>query len=122
MITQDLARPLYEILESTVLQLGGTPICVGGMPDHVHLLVSLPPTVSVSTAVQRLKAASTTTIRLGRLSPLRFGWQAHYGAFTVSVGDKEKIINYIKNQREHHAAGKIWPSLETAFVVDLDDE
>jgi putative transposase len=78
------------------------PLCIGGVADHVHLLVSLPTTLSVAKAVQIIKGGSSTWMH-GAFSPLRhFAWQSGYGAFTVSASHIGETIRYIKNQEDHH--------------------
>ncbi len=74
----------------------------GGMADHVHLLVSVHPTVSVSDLAATLKANSSRWIRedLGMLG--QFAWQEGYGAFTVSRSRQETVTEYIANQVAHH--------------------
>ncbi|MCC8117737.1 MAG: IS200/IS605 family transposase [Bacteroidales bacterium] len=70
--------------------------------DHVHALVQLPPSVSVSTVAQTLKSVSSQTFKGHKNFPLFKGWNTGYGAFTVSSWDVAKIRSYIKNQSEHH--------------------
>jgi putative transposase len=78
------------------------PLCIGGVADHVHLLLSLPTTLSVAKAVQLIKGGSSAWVH-GTFSSLgHFGWQPGYGAFTVSVSHVSETIHYIQNQEEHH--------------------
>lgn len=72
-------------------------IAVGGMSDHAHLLVALPPTITLSAAVQKFKANSSRF--LGR----RFEWQEGYAAYSVSASNVPATIEYIRNQEKHHA-------------------
>jgi REP element-mobilizing transposase RayT len=72
------------------------------MPDHVHLALALPPTQSVSKALQLLKGGSSKWIK-DTLPQLRgFAWQDGYGAFSVSKSNLPEIVAYIQNQCEHH--------------------
>lgn len=75
---------------------------INGMEDHLHLLVSLRPDISLSDFVRDLKSSSSLWINSERLFPLFSGWQSGYGAFTYAMRDKEVVINYIINQQEHH--------------------
>ena len=74
------------------------------MPDHIHILVSLHPTIAVSSFVHDLKIA---TSNLMKSSPDRFpgyqGWENGYCALTCSDADKERVRQYIINQKTHHA-------------------
>ena len=73
------------------------------MPDHVHILVGLPATMAVASFVHDLKIATGNYMRANRDMFPRFEtWERSYGAFTCSESDKERIIQYIINQKEHH--------------------
>ncbi len=75
---------------------------IGGMPDHIHLFTDLHPSVSLSDFVKDIKVSSNLWIKQSGLFPDFEEWQSGYGAFTYSEREKEMIINYIKNQKEHH--------------------
>jgi len=76
-------------------------IAAGGIPDHVHLLVSLPRTLSVSDAVRLIKTNSSSWIH-DELGLRDFEWQTGYGAFAVSYSNIEQVKSYLANQAEHH--------------------
>ena len=69
---------------------------IGGMEDHVHMLIQLPPTIALSNAVSKIKASSSKW--MGR----RFAWQRGYGGFGVSKSTLNDVVRYIRNQEEHH--------------------
>ncbi|AUI66651.1 MULTISPECIES: IS200/IS605 family transposase [Glaesserella] len=76
---------------------------INGMPDHLHLLVELPAVYPVATFVRELKNASHKFIDDHKhLFPTFYAWSVGYCALTYSNSEKQKIINYIKNQKEHH--------------------
>ena len=75
------------------------PFAVGGMPDHIHVLFRLPPTMSLVGAVTLIKSNSSKWLRK---KGLRFAWQQGYGAFSVSSSHVSKVIKYIDNQEMHH--------------------
>lgn len=75
---------------------------INGMPDHIHILFELHPTIALSNLVKDIKIASNLWMKESGLFPGFEEWQEGYGAFTYSVKDKEMIINYIKNQKTHH--------------------
>jgi REP element-mobilizing transposase RayT len=77
-------------------------ITAGGTKNHVHLLIALAPTMTLSNAVQNLKAHSS---RWMKDDVRNFAWQEGYGAFGVSESNREAVMNYISTQREHH---KTW--------------
>jgi putative transposase len=73
------------------------------MPDHIHLLIGLPPSVSVSTFVHDLKCSATKYLQSQKEDfPLFDGWSRSYCALSYSIHEKQKIINYIMGQKEHH--------------------
>jgi REP-associated tyrosine transposase len=78
------------------------PLCIGGLPDHVHLLLSLPTTLSVAKAIQLIKGGSSAWVHETFSSLRHFAWQSGYGAFSVSVSHVAETITYIQNQVEHH--------------------
>ena len=78
------------------------PIEVGGVSDHVHLLVSIPPTLTVAKAVQLIKGGSSHGIKDTFPNISGFSWQDGYGAFTVSESQLDTVAEYVRNQAEHH--------------------
>lgn len=77
-------------------------LAIGGAADHVHMLVSLPATVSVAKAVQLLKGNSSKWIHETFSEMRSFEWQEGYGAFSIGVSAIDATVAYIRNQAEHH--------------------
>ena len=75
---------------------------VGGIEDHIHALVTAPPTIAAFQIAQFLKGESSKWIHEEFAALRHFGWQDGYGAFTVSKSNISEVISYIQNQREHH--------------------
>lgn len=75
---------------------------INGVEDHLHILTHLHPSLSLSSFVKDIKLASTDYIKKNNILPQFAGWQEGYGAFTYSVKEKDKLINYVMNQEEHH--------------------
>ena len=75
---------------------------IGGVQDHVHVLLSLPSTLSVAKAMQLIKGGSSKWVHETFPEHRLFGWQVKYGAFSVSVSQLDRTIQYIKSQEEHH--------------------
>ncbi|MCC6791195.1 MAG: IS200/IS605 family transposase [Thermomicrobiales bacterium] len=82
-------------------------------PDHVHLALSIPPSIAVSTLVSRLKGSSSHLIRhaQGGSSP-DFAWQAEYGAHSFGAKQLHDVVHYIEHQDERHAMNRLWDKLE----------
>ena len=77
-------------------------LAIGGTPDHVHALLSMPPTMSISKGLQLIKGGSSKWVHDTFRDAEKFAWQEGYGAFSVSMSQAEKTIAYINNQKEHH--------------------
>ncbi len=71
-------------------------------PDHVHLLVGMRPSLSISDLTRDIKAVSSRFINEKAILPCHFNWQDGFGAFTYSQSQIENVIGYIKNQPQHH--------------------
>ena len=97
----DLPR-IFQYIGGIVKQLSGYPYAIGGCPDHLHILTTLPTTTNLSDFVRAIKAGSSKWIKNIDESYHYFGWQEGYGAFSVSGTRKNAVINYIKNQKKHH--------------------
>lgn len=104
---------LWEYLAGTVRGLGGTPIQVGGIEDHVHLLVTLRQEPSLADVLRDIKAASSGWVHDTFSDARDFWWQGGYGAFTVSHSNIDTVKAYIANQREHHK------NLKMSFADEL---
>lgn len=96
-------RELYAYMMDCINNMGAKLFRVGGMPDHIHLFVSLPATLTVAEFVQKLKASSSKWLKANPNFPMFDGWGREYAAFSYCERDKDMIVNYIKNQKKHHA-------------------
>ena len=94
---------LFRVLGGTAGNLGCPALAVGGIADHVHMLILLPRTITIADAVGRIKSTSSAWINQTRGLPVPFHWQNGYGAFSVSQSIVEKVREYIARQAEHHA-------------------
>jgi REP element-mobilizing transposase RayT len=75
---------------------------IGGVSDHIHIITHLHPIISLASLVKDIKVACSTYIKTNNLFPMFSGWQDGYGGFTYSFKDRDKLIEYVKNQEEHH--------------------
>ena len=75
---------------------------IGGVEDHVHLLCTLPRTLTISDLLEQIKKNSSKWIKTKGLRYSSFTWQKGFAAYSVSESQNEVIINYIENQKEHH--------------------
>lgn len=100
-ITPASRSRLHEYLGGTINGLGGFSGQVGGVADHVHLLVGLKATHCLADFMRELKKASSNWAREN--GEPAFAWQDGYAAFTVSASMRERVRQYIQNQEQHHA-------------------
>jgi REP-associated tyrosine transposase len=102
LISDELQTRLWAYMGGIARLNGFIALEVGGMPDHVHLLISLPPTMPVAKAMQLIKAGSSLWMHESAARP-RFQWQEKYGAFSIGISQKDATARYIRNQKKHHA-------------------
>jgi putative transposase len=78
------------------------PLIVNGVSNHIHVFVSLNPSMAVSDLVRDIKNNSTKFINEKRFVERKFSWQEGYGAFSYGHSQIKNVYNYINNQEEHH--------------------
>ncbi len=93
---------LYKYITGVIQNNTHKLICIHGMPDHVHILVGLRPTQSVSELMQDIKGNSSKWINGKRLVAGKFEWQEGFGAFSYGKSQIKDVIRYIENQEHHH--------------------
>jgi len=102
-ISPKVAQILYPHLAELAREHKCQILAINGMPDHLHLLVSLHPSQSVSELAKTLKGNSSHFLNQARVFSYKFRWQAGYGAFSVSHSQVPKVRQYIADQQLHHA-------------------
>lgn len=102
LIGKDIRERLWAFLGGIARENKMKALCVGGMDDHIHLLIMAPPTLSPSKMVQLVKGGSSKWIHDTFAQMQDFAWQDGYGVFTVTKSQIPDIIRYIQGQGEHH--------------------
>ena len=100
-INAELQPRLFEYIGGIARNKNFPLIAAGGIPDHVHLLISLPRTLSVSDAVRVIKTNSSSWLH-DEIGLREFEWQTGYGAFAVSYSGIDQVKTYLANQADHH--------------------
>ena len=95
-------RELYQYISGVIKNKNCKLYRINGMEDHIHIFSDLHPSISLSDYIKDIKVASSIWMKTCGKFPKFEAWQEGYGAFTYSIKEKDKIINYIKNQKEHH--------------------
>jgi putative transposase len=102
LITPELRERLWPFLGGIARQNKMKAIEVGGVGDHIHILLSIPSVMPISKAVQFIKGGSSKWIHETFPEHRSFSWQEKYGAFSVSVSLLDDVIEYIRSQEKHH--------------------
>jgi REP-associated tyrosine transposase len=110
---------LYGYIRGKATALGCSPHAIGGMPDHIHVAISVPPKLSVATLVGQLKGASSHHVNK-TYTDGSFLWQAEYGVFSFSEKALASITGYINNQKRHHAANTLNLAMENISPDGLE--
>jgi len=101
-ITAPIRENLYRYIGGIIRGEGGVLLEIGGMPDHVHLVVRFKSEPSVATMIKIIKSKSSKWLNEQPKRPGRFEWQRGYAAFTVSVSQLPNVRAYVRNQEQHH--------------------
>jgi|SRR5437588_10198126 len=100
LISEQFQPRLWSFLGGIARKNGFKAIAIGGIGNHVHILLSIPATMPLAKAVQLLKGGSSKW--MNDMDGGRFAWQEGYGAFTVGLSQQADTIRYINSQHEHH--------------------
>jgi REP-associated tyrosine transposase len=119
LIHRSYRTDFLKIINEEVKNRGGWPIRHNAMPDHVHLLVRLPPTVKVCDFIGQVKGAASHRVNEEIKPKFRLQWQDGYGVLTLRKDELEKVSRYIDNQETHHSKGKLSELLER---TECDEE
>jgi REP element-mobilizing transposase RayT len=101
-INESIEPELFAYMGDTIQRCEGVPFLINGTADHVHLLSSMPRTISLSKYIEEIKRNSSRWIKTKDRHYEKFAWQSGYGAFSVSSSRKDSVVHYIAGQKEHH--------------------
>lgn len=93
---------LYKYISGIIKEKNCKLYRINGIEDHIHIMSDLHPSICLSDYIKTIKVASSIWMKASGKFPAFEAWQTGYGAFTYSSREKNMIINYIKNQKEHH--------------------
>ena len=103
LITEEIEKELYNYMLEICRRLNCDPIIIGGFTDHIHILCKLSTRIPLMKLLEEVKAHSSKWIKTKGIEFANFYWQNGYGAFSVTPSDMDRLINYIKNQKQHHS-------------------
>jgi REP element-mobilizing transposase RayT len=103
LIKSEWKEELYKYITGIVKNHGQKLIAIGGVDDHIHILLGIEPSIKLSDLVKEIKANSSRFINEKRFIKGKFYWQEGFGAFSYSRSQIGAVISYIQNQEKHHA-------------------
>ena|SRR5712692_1752714 len=103
LIRAEFKEELQKYITGIVRNKGQKLIAINSMPDHIHILVGLRPSIALSDLVRDVKSDSTEFIKRKGWIRGRFSWQEGFGAFSYSHSQLDSVVRYIRNQEKHHA-------------------
>ena len=101
-IKQDKADQLYAYISGIIKNKNSHLYRINGIQDHLHIITDLHPSIALADFMREVKASSSLWMKNSGLFPSFKGWAEGYGSFTCSYMDLGKLIDYVKNQQEHH--------------------
>jgi putative transposase len=101
-LNPDVRPRVHAYIATVCRDLGADLVRVGGVSDHVHVLTTLPQTLSQAQLIEQIKKASSKWIKTLDSRYRGFSWQRGYGAFSVSPSQTDAVLQYVDAQQEHH--------------------
>jgi REP element-mobilizing transposase RayT len=120
LLTPEVEAMVYRLIRNKALDLGATIYALNGYQDHVHLVASVPPKISLSKFIGQVKAVSSKRINDERIIEGPFFWQEDYGVFSFDKKRLPNIVDYVEKQKEHHTGNDLIAVLER-IGLDLND-
>ena len=124
LIHSSFKQELYQYISGIIKANNHKLLAINGMPDHLHILVGMRPSQSVSDLMQDIKANSSKWINEKKFLKVKFEWQEGYGAFSYSKSHVQNVIHYIQNQEEKHKVKSFneeYLDFLNAFEIDYDE-
>ncbi|MEO9128155.1 MAG: IS200/IS605 family transposase [Microcoleus sp.] len=119
LISSQKETELYHYIIGKADTLNCIVHAIGGTENHIHLIVSIPPTQSIAEFVKNIKGSSSHYLNQIRQNSNRFGWQEGYGVFSLGQRQLEQAVAYVINQKEHHLQNTVNSHLEQ--ITDRED-
>ena len=114
-IFPEIKNRLYGYIRQIAKDQKATIIVMNGMPEHIHLLLSIKPNMCLAKLICQIKTTSSKWMRTSFKENMEFGWQDGYAAFSIGLSTLSAVKNYIQNQEEHHKK----QSFEEEFLLFL---
>jgi putative transposase len=124
-LAEEHSEELYKYMWGVIKNKDCKLYRINGVEDHIHILSDLHPSLSLADYVKTIKVSSSLWIKESDKFQRFTGWQEGYGAFTYSVREKDMIMNYIKNQKEHHKTETFYDEYKRLLIengVSFDEK
>jgi len=118
---EELYKYIWGIIKNNKCKL----YRINGVADHIHIFSDLHPSVALADYIKDIKVASSIWMKASGMFPKFIGWQDKYAAITYSIKEKDIIINYIKNQKEHHKTESFYDELKRLLIendIEFDEK
>lgn len=102
LINENVQQDVNKYITGILKRMNELPICINGVPDHVHILCGLGSRHSIADIIKNVKASSSRYLKENGLVHPNFAWQDGYGLFSVCRSHRDNVVHYIENQQEHH--------------------
>ena len=112
LIQDAFAADVHRVMADKGVQLGAIVHAVGGIEDHVHLDVSVPPSIALSEFIRQVKGSSSHFVNRKASPASEFAWQADYGVICLGSKRLTKVVQYVREQPQHHRQRTTIPALE----------
>jgi putative transposase len=103
---------LYRVIAAKVIKMDGSVHAIGGVEDHIHLAVSVPPKLALARFVGEVKGNSSHFVNQVIKPDFEFYWQDEYGVLSFGEKNLPAVVRYIHNQKQHHADGTLIVAME----------
>ncbi len=116
---------LYKYITGIVQNKNQKMLAINGMPDHIHFVIGMKPSICLSDLVREVKKSSNEFVKKQRFTKFNFEWQEGFGAFSYGHSQLDKVIAYVMNQKEHHKKTTFkdeYKALLRKFDVEFRDE
>ena len=108
-------NPLHNVIAAKATELRAFVYAAGGIEDHVHLVVSVPPKIALSTFIGQVKGNSSRFVNHALGLEAQFSWQAEYGVLSFGGKALDEVVRCVRSQREHHMNGTVIMSLKRSM-------
>ena len=124
-IAEGHCEELYKYIWGVIKNKNCKLYRINGIEDHIHIFSDLHPSISLADYIKDIKVASSIWMKECGKFPKFKGWQDKYGAFTYSIKEKDIIINYVKNQKEHHKHETFYDEFKRLLIengIEFDEK